>query len=863
MRSCNLIFITLLALWPPFLAGQALTNELPPAATAAIQANAATSAETQQGADSAPQSASATDAQLPDDPGQEVLPEAKPEPPPQIGTEITFSADRQIHDGDTTTLLGSVVVYYGDYVLHADRVVYHQSTQQIEAEGNLELAGGPDDILVHALHGDMRLNAHTARLFGVHGTLGVRRAGRTTVYTTTNPFVFSGRVLLQNGPGNYKIVDGSMTNCRLPHPDWRILSRSIDLADGTASTKNALFKFFGVPLFYLPYLRHPANDGGRESGILIPVLSNSSVKGLVVGEEIYWAINRSMDMTAGTEYYSKRGWAPLGDFRYKGPGLDNLTVRWNALLDRGIVLPVTYQPTPTSKFVLTTDQLVNQGGADILALGRKDFTPATKLAGSLEYLSSYVYRLTFNDNYSQAISSEVSSDLALTHTHNGFIPSLALDRFESFASATEGNEVRILHIPSLRYDILDHPLGSFGVYGGLGSSLSFLNRSEPDFHARNVGRVDIYPHLYLSLQGDGWSIVPEVALRETSYSVSETPDLTGTHCYFDHVDPQSCGIPYISHDPLHRSDVEAAVDIRPPALERDFLLPRWNRELRHVIEPEISYRFVGGIGSQARNVLRFDTTDIATDTDEVGVSLTQRFYLRSNRQGDCVPDAGAAAGQCPAKPREWASWQVAEKYFLNSDFGGALISGRRNVIDSSLNVTGVAFLTGPRDLSPVTSRIRFEAIDNLRIQWDMDYDPIAGRISSDNLFAGYSFGRSTVGLGHSLLNAVDENSSTATTIQSQQVQPYFSFGKPAGNGFNLAASAGYDFASSSLQYAGVEAVYNWNCCGLTLGYRRFELGSVRDDTQELFGFTLANFGTVGNVHRVNSVFRDPTLPPAY
>ena len=42
-----------------------------------------------------------------------------------------------------------------------------------------------------------------------------------------------------------------------------------------------------------------------------------------------------MDMVIGTEYYSRRGWAPNGDFRYKGPGLDHLTVRWNALFDRG------------------------------------------------------------------------------------------------------------------------------------------------------------------------------------------------------------------------------------------------------------------------------------------------------------------------------------------------------------------------------------------------------------------------------------------------------------------------------------------------------------------------------------------------
>jgi hypothetical protein len=46
----------------------------------------------------------------------------------------------------------------------------------------------------------------------------VRNSGRTIVYSTANPFLFSGRVLLQNGEGNYRIVDGTMTNCRIGKP---------------------------------------------------------------------------------------------------------------------------------------------------------------------------------------------------------------------------------------------------------------------------------------------------------------------------------------------------------------------------------------------------------------------------------------------------------------------------------------------------------------------------------------------------------------------------------------------------------------------------------------------------------------------
>ena len=116
----------------------------------------------------------------------------------------------------------------------------------------------------------------------------------------------------------------------------------------------------------------------------------------------------------------------------------------------------------------------------------------------------------------------------------------------------------------------------------------------------------------------------------------------------------------------------------------------------------------------------------------------------------------------------------------------------------------------------------------------MDYDPKAGQLGADNLYAGYSWGRTTVGVGHSMLNAVDENGSAATTIKSQQVRPFLSVGKPSGKGLNLAANGGYDFAHGILQYAGAQAVYNWNCCGLTFGYRRFDLGTVRARRRSIF-----------------------------
>jgi LPS-assembly protein len=832
MRPRTLVIITLLAASHLQVKGQGLSDRLPSAQAATVSTPEIT-----------------TLSSLPDDPGQEMVPVAQPQPVPQAVEPVDWAADRQTWAGKVATLAGHVVGHYRDYTIRADQVVYNQSTSELEADGHLQVAGGPNDVLINASHGDMRLNMHTARFYNVTGSQGMRRVGRTMVYSTTNPLLFSGRVLLQEGEGDYRIVDGSITNCRLPHPDWRIISRSIKLENGEASTKNAGFEFLGIPIFYLPYLHHPANETGRVSGLLIPVLSNSSVKGYVIGEQVYWAISRSMDMELGTEYWSKRGWAPNGDFRYKGPGQNNLTARWNALLDRGIEEETGNPPT---------EQLVNQGGVDVVATGRKDLSPETRVAGTVEYLSSYVYRLIFDDNYSQATSSEVSSDLGIIHEHNGLIPSLSLDRFQTFASTANGDEAKILHLPTVRYDVIDRPVGRSPLDWGLGSSLSYLYRSEPGLHVRNVGRMDFYPHISLPFSAGGWSFVPEAGLRDTFYTISQIPSRIRTNG----------GVPSISHDPLNRKDLEASVDIRPPAVERDFELPFWNRELRHVIEPELTYRYVGGIGPQERNVLLFDTADIVTDTNQAGFSLTQRFYLRPLKEQACAPDAGKDADDCQTQGREWASWQIGQQFFIDPNFGGALISGRRNVFESSLDLGAATFLTSPRNISPIISRLRFDAVNNLRIQWDLDYDPKGGRMDADNLFAGYSFGRTTLGIGHAMLNAVDENPGTPSpTLKSQIVQPFLEFGKPSGKGLNLAANGSYDFVADELQYGGVQGVYNWNCCGLSVGYRRFELGTIqgtgRNEHEWLYSFTLANFGAVGDIRRSTSIFRDPALPAPY
>jgi len=410
-----------------------------------------------------------------------------------------------------------------------------------------------------------------------------------------------------------------MTSCLLPDPDWRIHASQIRVNYGEASAKNSYFTLFGVPILYLPYVTHPISAETRETGLLMPdFAAYSSTKGTVVGDSIYLVLNRSMDLTIGTQYFSKRGWSPSGEFRYHGREDDFADARFTALFDRG--LAPTY---------------INQGGQDILFNGRHDFDPdeRTRAVASGEYLSSYIYRQAFAESFVQGIASQVQSSAFITHNDGGVSSGIRFDRYQNFEGITlVGNtydtpQISIIHLPSFDFDTVDRALGpsSLGaaLQWGVDGSAAGLMRSEPGYATGEVGRLDLYPHLSLPLHLDGWTLRPEVGARQTYYTQSQIPTNT---------------TPISGNATVNRSDLEASFELRPPPLVRDFKAPALERlfdsDLRHTIEAEIQYRFIAGVYNFS-SIPRFDSTDVVSDTNEVEYSLTQRLFLKHLHRKPC------------------------------------------------------------------------------------------------------------------------------------------------------------------------------------------------------------------------------------
>jgi len=87
-----------------------------------------------------------------------------------------------------------------------------------------------------------------------------------------------------------------------------------------------------------------------------------------------------------------------------------------------------------------------------------------------------------------------------------------------------------------------------------------------------------------------------------------------------------------------------------------------------------------------------------------------------------------------------------------------------------------------------------------------------------------------------------------------QFRVLFGYGQLNKRGLSAASSFGFDANHGALQYATMQTSYNWDCCGLSLEYRRFALGSVRNENQYRFAFTLANVGAFGNLRRQERLY---------
>ncbi len=758
--------------------------------------------------------------------------------------EVLIRADEQEKNQDLYHGRGDVEIRFGSYILNADQVTYDSTTGIVKATGHVVFQGGPRNEHVVASRANYDVSRDTGTFYDATGSIGAKIKNRTMFLISSTPFFFTGKVVDKLGPDRYRVNYGYVTSCQLPKPKWLLDSKTANVELGDeAVLHHATLKVDGIPVFYFPFVEHPADNLGRQSGFLIPEVGSSTTRGTIIGDGFYWVLSRNADATLGAALYSKIGWAQLGDLRAVGYTYGFLANYFGVIDNKGFQ---------------GTDQ--NRGGEELKVNAYKQLPDDFRAVLSVDYLSSYLFRLTFAEGFTEAINSEVRSYGFLFKSWNGYGFGVLASNYRNYESTAPGDYIEIVHAPSLELSSVERPFSRSDFVYAFDVAAEGLSRNEIGFEtAPIVGRLDVAPHFAWPKLFHGWTLRPEVGVRETYYSQRLETNPTATT------------VTAVS-DPINRNVANASFELRPPTLAKVFNRKPFGRVLKHTIEPFAIYRYQTGINDFSQIIL-FDLRDILADTNEVEYGAVNRLYAKKTSvAAKCFqPLAGSSQlrpsdtderNKKPCEDQSAASgdvltWELAQKYYGNTTFGGALVPGERNVFDSSENLTGIAFLVDPRRFSPIISRLRAQ-VGSADFQWALDYDPVLQRINASTIFAGYRWGNWYLNAGQSYLNAPGETTVTSSGVVTPAIFNQYRIGVVYGAlsrpGLSGAFSVGVDSRLSYVQNAAIQTNYNWDCCGLAFQYSRWDIPGVRNENSYRFSFSLANVGSFGTIRRLQRLY---------
>ena len=230
-------------------------------------------------------------------------PVAWPHPPVPEET-ITTRAERVRREGAQLVLEGYAQVAYGNLRVQADRIEIDEEERTLAAHGNVVFERGDEKVVAESLAAD--LDEGTAVFENARGILGP-------------DFHFVADRLEERNDGSLVLEGGAFTSCAQPNPRWNFTAgRAVVNPDRHVWLRHVGFRVKGVPLLFLPAVYYPIEEDGRQTGFLIPRYSRSDLRGHLISQGFYWAINRSMDATFSVDHFTVAGTGFGGEYRYRG-----------------------------------------------------------------------------------------------------------------------------------------------------------------------------------------------------------------------------------------------------------------------------------------------------------------------------------------------------------------------------------------------------------------------------------------------------------------------------------------------------------------------------------------------------------------
>ncbi|MFN7974119.1 MAG: LPS assembly protein LptD [Acidobacteriota bacterium] len=528
---------------------------------------------------------------------------------------LSVQADHQEQTAEGVYVFdGNVRILYRDLEVQADRVEVDKVRRSMTAEGS-----------VLVVSGKLRLSGDRAEL-DLDSQTGTIYDG----YALLEPsFIVSGERIDKVADDRFVVFDGEITACDQSVPQWSIRSSKAKVKlEGYARLSNARIRAKKLPFLYTPYLLWPVKRD-RATGLLIPHLGSSKLRGTLISEAFYLVLGRSADATLYGDYYSKAGAAPGLQIRYRpAEGLEGEI--------EGFYLRDKRDGTKSWRSTINHQQ----------RLGRYfRFVVNASIVNDQTYYQNFERNLSNFANRNSFWSAFLSGNFG---DYSVDVTARDDQRFYSFARTdpatgdilTDDDTIETSQIPELHASRRESKL--FGwLYFSFDVDAALLERrvTSTDYDA-SYSRTDAFPKFSLISGGLPWlSITPTVGVRYTHWGkqTTQVPN--------DPTDPTKGTTTVLVDEPLSRTYGEADLEIIGPrfskiwekeVIDEDTGKPKVKKR-KHVIEPQIYYKYISSIDSDTSDAVPlFDNSDVVRPLNLVKYGIVNRFFVK--RRYDDEPD---------------------------------------------------------------------------------------------------------------------------------------------------------------------------------------------------------------------------------
>ncbi len=431
----------------------------------------------------------------------------------------------------TLTLTGNAEITRADKRLMAERVIYLEADDEVQAEGQVRI--DQPDMTLTADHGTLWLDQNRGIFYDTRFRLYSRHA-RGSAETVQ---------LVEPGITRYDRT--TYTTCPDNSNAWMLRAAKVTLFEdeGQGVARHARLSVKGVPLLYTPYLSFPIDDR-RKSGFLVPGFGSSSQSGLEFSLPYYFNLAPNYDLTLTPRFLQDRG-AQLGsEFRYKRRGQDGL---------------IYYE-------ILPDDDLTGENRNRFTFRDKSRF--GQHMSTQIEYdrVSDRDHLTDLGDSLSLSSASHLERSAQANYRSRWWQAGVRVDDYQTVDRTIAPQDRPYERLPSLNLRA-DSPWRPLGLQTSIKSTLTSFDQD-----ARvTADRLDVQPEIRWPLRRSAFELTPRVGVRHTSYKL----------------DQQAAGI----DEEQRRTTPLASLD-GTLFLERPMQLGE--RHYTHTLEPRLWYLYVKG-----------------------------------------------------------------------------------------------------------------------------------------------------------------------------------------------------------------------------------------------------------------------------